>query len=152
MKTGINFKAVLTKAGGHAAGAVAFTQLNKLKFMQNFTAEKQGVKGLVTAAIGYLAVPMIAKKVGFAGKGSKGEFAESVGEGLGLVGIMIAANAMIKPAPGKTALFPTISGVDGVDGYEESPIEGLGVIYEDVNEEIAGYEESILAGVDDDDF
>lgn len=147
MKLGIDFKKIVTKVGGHAAGAAAFTQLNKLKFMKDFTPEKQGVKGLVTAAIGYLAVPMIAKKMGLAGKGSKGEFVEAVGEGLGLVGVMIAANALIKPKAGQPALFPTIS---GVDGYEESPIQGLGVIYEDDNMAgVDGYEESPIEGMDD---
>ena len=124
-KLGIDFKAIATKAAGHTLGAMAFTQLNKAKFMQNFTPEKQALKGLVTAAIGYIVAPMLAKKAGLAGKGSKGALVESIGEGLGIVGVMIAGNALIKPGPGKPALLPIISGVDGM---EENEIEGI--IYE----------------------
>src|ERR1700761_8523725 len=83
-KINVDFKGVAIKMAGHAAGAAAFTQLNKLKFMQNFTPEKQGIKGLITAAIGYLGVPFIAEKAGLTGKG-KGEFINNVGEGIGLV-------------------------------------------------------------------
>jgi hypothetical protein len=140
---GIDFKAVAAKVAGHAAGAAAFTQLNKAKFMRSYDApEKQAAKGLVAAAIGYLAVPMIAKKTGLAGKGAKGAFAESVGEGLGIVGLMLLGNAVIKPAAGKPALFPVIS---GVDGYEENPIEGLGEMYDDVS----GYEQDPIEGLHD---
>lgn len=147
MKKGIDFKAVATKAGGHAAGAAAFTQLNKLKFMKAFTPEKQGIKGLITAAIGYIGVPMIADKMGLAKKG-KTDLVNAVGEGLGMVGVMIAANAFVKAPAGQPALFPTIS---GVAGYEQSPIEGLGIAYEDEQYEddgMAGYEQSPIEGGD----
>lgn len=145
MKLGIDFKAAATKAAGHATGAALFTQLNKAKFLQQYsTPEKQATKGAIVAAIGYLAGPLLAKKMGLAGKGSKGAFVESACEGLGMIGVMIAANAVIKPKAGQPALFPTIS---GVEGYEENPINGLGTIYEENEEGVSGLEENPAAGI-----
>ena len=142
-KFGIDFTAIATKAAGHAVGAAAYTQLNKAKFMQNFSPSKQALKGLVTAAIGYIAAPMLAKQAGLAGKGNKGAFVESIGEGLGIVGVMIAANALIKPQAGSPALFPVISGVEGM---EENGIEG--VLYEEGIEGITYETDPTLAGAE----
>lgn len=67
----IDFKGAATKMAGHAAGAAAYTQLNKLKFMQNQKDPKY--KGLITAAIGYLVVPMLAQKMKLGGRGNKAD-------------------------------------------------------------------------------
>ena len=151
---GIDFKAAALKAAGHAAGAAGYTQLNKLAFMKKLGADpaKAGTKGLLTAAIGYLAIPLIASKLKVAGKGAKGAFIEHVGEGIGIIGIMQTANAFIKPKNGAPALFPAIS------GYEELPYNnsGMGMITEDTMGdvgdlgdlgdvgEVGGYEEGPL--------
>ncbi len=153
MKLGIDFKAIATKVGGHAAGAFAFTQLNKAKFMRAYDApEKQAIKGAIVAGLGYVVAPMLAKKLGFS-KGSKGAMVESVGEGLGIVGVMLMGNAVIKPQAGKPALFPVISGVDGTEDYENE-LAGIGKYAEMAGYEqdptVAGYEaDPTLAGFDD---
>lgn len=136
MLKGIDFKAVATKAAGHTAGAVAASKLAKLSFMQKLT--NPVARGLVTAAIGYIGVPLVAKKLKLTGK--KGGLVEAVGEGLGMVGILQAGNSKMPN------LIPAVS---GVDGYEDSPIMGLGEM--SVDQEISGYEQNpILAGTDAD--
>jgi hypothetical protein len=138
MKLGIDFKAIATKVAGHAGGAFAFTQLNKAKFMRAYDApEKQAVKGAIAAAIGYVVAPILAKKMGLAGKGTKGALVESVGEGLGIVGVMLMGNALIKPQAGP-ALFPVISGVDDTE-YDENQMAGIGEYYG--NNGMSGYEQ-----------
>lgn len=130
--TKIDFKAAAMKAAGHAAGAAAYTQLNKLQFMQNQTNPK--IKGLITAAVGYIGIPMLAAKAKLGGKGSKADFLTHVGEGMAIVGVMQLANSFVPATAGKPALFPQITGV-GDD------VAGLGLIsQEEEPEEISGYE------------
>jgi hypothetical protein len=71
----------------------------------------------------------------------KGGMVSAAFDGLGIVGIMQAANAQFPGKPGTPGLFPTIS------GYEENPIMGLG---EEIMEEesIEGYEENPTIGND----
>ncbi len=143
MANKIDFKAAATKMAGHAAGAAAYTQLNKLKFMQSLSKDpKTGlvldkptpIKGLVTALIGYIAVPMIAEKMKIAGRGKKGEFIQHIGEGMGMIGVMQAANALAPGTTAKPALFPMISGVD-----DDNSVQGLGMISEE-DDGVSGYE------------
>ncbi len=145
MKKGIDFKAAATKMAGHAAGAAAYTQLSHLQFMKNIGKDKTTglvtgpMKGLVTALIGYIAVPMIAEKMKLSGKGGKADFVQHVGEGIGMVGIMQAANAQFPGKTPETGLFPQIA------GYEENPISGLGMITEEddsdqYQQSVSGYE------------
>ena len=132
----IDFKAVATKAAGHAAGAAVYTQINKLAFMKKQTNPK--VKGLISAALGYFVMPMLAQKAKLGGKGAKGDFIQHVGEGVGIVGIMQLANAFAPGNASNPSLFPTISGVedetypvgliteeDMVSGYENNPVSGM---------------------------
>lgn len=150
MLKGINFKEIATKAAGHAAGAALYTQVNKLSFIKklgqdaagNPDPKKKAVQGLVIAALGYVAVPAIAKKMKLTG--NKGGLVSSAFEGLGMVGIMQAANAQFPAKDGKPSLFPVIS---GVGGYEENPIMGLGNLYEDhdAEVEVSGYERNPYA-------
>lgn len=133
MKLGIDFKAVATKAAGHAAGAALTTQVNKLGFVQKMS--KPVYKGLFTAALGYIGVPILAKKLKLTGK--KGGLVEAAGEGMGLVGVMMSVNAV------KPGILPTIS---GIEGYEHNPLEGVGELIED---DVAGYENNpTMAGND----
>ncbi len=96
------------------------------------------IKGLITAAIGYIGIPMLVAKAKLGGKGAKADLMSHVGEGVGIVGVMQLANAFVPPKPGGNAIFPTIS------GYEENPISGLGMITEeddsDQYENVSGYE------------
>lgn len=134
----IDFKGAAMKAAGHAAGAAAYTQINKLAFMTKLAQKAGPVKGLVTAALGYIAIPMLAEKLKLSGKGSKAEIISYVGEGVGMIGIMQAANAQFPPAGSKNGLFPAIA------GYEDSPV---GLITEE--DEVSGYEESPVMGVEE---
>ena len=140
-KLGIDFKAVATKAAGHAAGAVVAGKLNSVGFIQKIA--NPTTQGLVKAAIGYIGIPMLAKKAGFKG-GKKGDLLEAVGEGVGIIGILQAGNSW------KPDMFPKVS---GIEGYEENPIQGLGELYD--ADSVSGYEENpsqnlgALAGDDD---
>ena len=58
---GIDIKGIAIKASGHATGAFLTTQINKISFVQNI--QKPVMKGLLTTAIGYLAVPFLSEKV-----------------------------------------------------------------------------------------
>ena len=132
----IDFKEIAVVAGGHAAGAALFTQVNKLKPMRAYDdPSKQAIKGAIVAGLGYVAIPYLANMLNLAGKGSQATFVKAAGHGMGLVGTMILANAVVKPAPGKTAIFPNISGVEGMGG--ENELSGLGMLYD---ENIEGYE------------
>lgn len=135
MKLGINFKEVAMKAGGHTAGAALAGKISNISFIKNMT--NPVARGLVMAGIGYVAIPMITKKAGLSG-GKKGNFMEAVGEGVGVVGILQAAHSKFPN------VFPAIA-VAGVEGYEENPIQGLGMIA-DV-EAVSGYEENPINGV-----
>src|ERR1700680_260556 len=110
---GIDFKAVLTKAAGNAAGAAAFTQLNKLSFIKNQTNAK--LKGAIIAGIGYVAIPMLLAKAKIGSKG-KADFASHFGDGVGILGTMILGNALLPGTATNPSLFPAIT------GYEESPV------------------------------
>jgi hypothetical protein len=140
----IDFTKVATTMAGHAAGAALFTQVNKLKPMRAYDdPSKQAIKGAIVAALGYVGVPYITSMLGLSGKGAKADFAEAAGQGMGMVGTMILANSVIKPKNGN-ALFPTISGVEGIG--EENDIQGLGMIYGD-EDYVSGYEsDPTLAG------
>ena len=128
----IDFKMVATKMAGHATGAAVYTQINKLKFMKDQTNPQ--IKGFITAALGYIGIPMIAEKMKLGGKASKADFISHVGEGVGIVGVMQLANAFVPGTATRPALFPQIS------GYEENPVSGLGLITEEDNMEgVAGY-------------
>ncbi len=138
----IDFRAAATKMAGHAAGAAAYTQFNKLAFMTKQTNPK--VKGLISALAGYIGVPLIAEKLKLSGKGAKADFISNIGEGMGMVGVMQMANSFVPPTAGKPALFPQIS------GYEENPVSGLGLITEEDNMDgVSGYEENPISGLAD---
>lgn len=129
---GIDFKAIVTKAAGNAAGAAAFTQLNKIAFIKNQTNPK--IKGAIIAGIGYLALPYFLSKAKMGGKG-KADFANYFSDGVGMIGTMILGNAFVPGTATNPGLFPTIS------GYEESPVSGLGMITEeDYESNVSGYE------------
>lgn len=128
MNLGINFKEVATKAAGHTAGAALAGKLNSVGFIQKIA--NPLTQGLVKAAIGYIAIPMLAKKMKLS-SGKKGALVESIGEGVGMIGILQAANSKFP------AVFPHVA------GYEENPIMGLGTILED---EVSGYEENPISG------
>ena len=134
----IDFKGAVSKMAAHAAGAAGYTQLNKMKFMTSLAAKGGPMKGIVTALIGYIGVPMIADKLKLGGAGKKGDFIKNVGEGMGIIGVMQAANALAPGSAGKPALFPQIS------GYEENPVSGLGMITEedDPDTYVSGYEQN----------
>jgi hypothetical protein len=119
----IDFKAAATKAVGNVAGGFAYTQFNKLAFMQKQANPK--VKGLISALVGYIGIPMLADKLKLGNKGAQADLIAAAGEGMGLVGMFQLANAM------KPGLVPSIS------GYEENPI---GLITEE--DEVSGYEDS----------
>ena len=140
----IDFKAAVSKMAAHAAGAAAYTQLNKLAFMKNIgldkaTGKTKGpIKGLVTALIGYVAIPMIADKLKIGGSGKKGDMIKNVGEGIGIIGVMQAGYALVPPKDSTTpGLFPNISGIEDVYG-----VEGLGMITEEDDSDVSGYESS----------
>lgn len=140
MKLGINFKEIAMKAAGHTAGAAVAGKLNNVAFIKKIA--NPATQGIVKALIGYVGIPLIAKKMKLSG-GKKGDLLESIGEGVGMIGIMQAANSKFP------SVFPTISGTDdegGVYGYEQNPIEGLGIPYEDDN--VSGYENDPVSGVD----
>lgn len=142
----IDFTKVATTMAGHAAGAVLFTQVNKLKLMQAYNdPSKQAIKGAIVAALGYVGVPYITGMLGLSGKGAKADFAEAAGQGMGMIGTMLIGNAAIKPAAGGTALFPAISGVDGIGDYENE-LSGLGMIGD--TDYVEGYENdpTLLSG------
>jgi len=137
MKLGIDFKAVAMKAGGHAAGAALAGKLNSVSFINKIA--NPTTQGLVKAAIGYIAIPMLAKKMKLSG-GKKGDILESVGEGVGMIGILQAGRSKFP------AIFPK---VEGVEGYEANPIQGLGELEEvsgTEDEDISGYETDPISG------
>lgn len=128
----IDFKAAASKMAGHAAGGFVYTQLNKLKFMQQQTNPK--VKGLLAAGIGYIVIPMLAEKLKLSGRGSKADLFQHVGEGVGIVGVMQLANSV------KPGLVPAIS------GYEENPI---GLLTEEDGYGVSGYEENPIGATNE---
>lgn len=132
---GIDFKALATKAGGHAAGAALAGKLNSVSFINKIA--NPTTQGLVKALIGYVGIPLVAKKLKLSA-GNKADLFQAVGEGVGVIGLLQAGNSK----------FPTIiPKVSGIDGYEENPIEGLGEMYMD--DEVAGYEtDPTLAGTE----
>lgn len=130
MKLGIDFKAVAMKAAGHAGGVAVYSSLNNLPFMKK---QKPLNKGLIAAAIGYLAVPIIASKLKLGGK--KGGIIEHVGEGIGIVGLMQIANANENTAK----FVPKIAGTD-------DDINGLGLITED---DVSGINDEVIYGLDE---
>ena len=136
MKLGIDFKAVATKAAGHGVGAVVAGKLNSVSFINKIA--NPTTQGLVKAAIGYVGIPLLAKKMGMTGKG-KGNLIEAVGEGVGMIGILQAGHNV------QPALFPAVA---GISGYEENPIQGLGELY-DTDRNVSGYEESPVSGYDE---
>jgi hypothetical protein len=152
MKLGINVKEIAVKAAGHAIGGIAVTQVNKIKYLKDLPPEKQAIKGAIIAGLGYAVMPLLAKKMG---KGTEAALLTAAGEGIGFVGTMILANAVVKPQAGHPAMFPTISGTE--DGMGESDIQGLGMLennYENVNgyeqnpTNVAGYEKNpMMEGV-----
>ncbi|MCC6258070.1 MAG: hypothetical protein IT254_07100 [Chitinophagaceae bacterium] len=153
MKLGINFSQVAQKAAGHAIGAAAFTQLNKVKFMQDMgnDPKKQVTKGLIVAAAGYIVGPMLGKQFKLTG-GKKGLLIESAFEGMGMIGTMIAANALMPAKDGKPSFFPTISGYEEspINGYELSPLSGLGELDDESLEGLGDESLEGLGELDDD--
>lgn len=132
----INFKLVAMKAAGHVGGAIVAAKVSNLGFIKKLgetdgkaDPKKQAVKGAVVAAIGYIGLPMLTKKLG-----KNNPLLEAVGEGCGMVGMLQVAGAL--DATGKLGV-PKIS---GVDGYEENPINGLGELFEE--ESVSGYEDN----------
>lgn len=114
---GIDFSAVGMKAAGHAAGGLLIRQVNKLGFIKN---AKPQSKGLITALIGYVAMPMLVDKLGLAKK--KGDTVAAIaghaGDIVGALGMFQAVNAV------NAGIMPTVSGINGVDGiagYERNP-------------------------------
>lgn len=134
----IDIKSTVTKAAGHATGLALVTQVNRIPFIQK--QDKPKMKGAIVAALGYLAVPMVAAAMGLKG-GKKGDFANHVGEGMGIFGLAQIANAV---APN---IFPKVS---GVAGYEEDAVLGLGIATDEEEEEVSGYEEGAVLGTEED--
>lgn len=140
MLKGINFKEVALKAAGHTGGAIVAGKLSKVKFIANLSKDAAGVedpkkaalKGAVIAAIGYIGIPMVAKKLKMAGK--KNNLVEALGEGCGMIGMLQVANSFDKDDKWGV---PNIS---GLEGYEQNPITGLGELYEEEESFVNGYE------------
>ncbi len=147
MLKGINFKEVAMKAAGHTAGAVVAGKLSKVKFIAKLSQDatgaedpkKQAVKGAAIAAIGYIGLPLITKKLKLGGK--KNALIESIGEGCGIVGMLQVAKSF--DAKGSFGV-PTVS---GLGGYEDNPITGLGELMED-EDAVTGYESNPMVGND----
>ena len=129
---GIDIKGIAIKASGHATGAFLTTQINKIGFVQKI--QKPVMKGLLTTAIGYLAVPFLSEKVFGKKKDTMSELMGAAGDGIGIVGIMQTVNA-INPT-----LMPKVS------GYEDSPYElsGTGMVIEE--DGMSGTEEDGMSG------
>lgn len=124
----IDIKGIVTKAAGHGAGLLLVKQVNELEFMKK--QEKPKTKGAITAALGYIGVPLVLGLFGIKG-GKKGDFAGHVGDGMGIFGLA-QVGAEVSPK-----YFPKIG---DVDGYESNPYTA-GTGYETSEDVVSGPQE-----------
>lgn len=124
---GIDFGAIAMNTVGMAVGLAAATQANRIPFVAKM--ENPKIKGTVLFLMGKVGVPVLAKMAGITGKKSS-EVVKGTGDGMAAVGLSQLGNAV---APN---IFPKISGVEGIDGYETSPYRGLGLVTDE--DEVTG--------------
>ena len=117
----MDFGKIAKETVGNAVGLVLINKINNIKQVAAIT--KPTTKGLLTFGIGKILIPMIAGLVGLKDKKSA-DFVNGAGEAIATYGILQIASGN----DATKDLFPKIS---GIDGYEESPYRGLGLVTEE---------------------
>lgn len=123
---------IIGQTAGAAAGLVASKGLGKIGFVSK---QKPVVKGLINILAGMIVLPMLAKKMGLAGK-KGGELVAGAEGALVTCGVAQLGSAV--PVLGNA--FPTIT------GYEDNPynLQGLGLAEDEnpADNGMNGYEDN----------
>ena len=114
----VNVKEIGMTVAGNAVGLVAVHQVSKIGFIQKIS--KPAVRGLVNVALGALVLPMVADKMGMAGKKNGSAFVDGASNAITTYGV----GQILSSIPATKNLVPAVA------GYED-PIYIAAAVVED---------------------